>query len=82
MKSNNLIFPAFYLDIPHTENIVYIHITAKEGRTVKMKKRLYAKIASLISGKTTISSEDIFIVLSENKEENWSFGRGIAQLVE
>ncbi|MBW1750946.1 MAG: tautomerase family protein [Deltaproteobacteria bacterium] len=32
--------------------------------------------------KTNISSDDVFIVLSENKEENWSFGRGQAQLVE
>lgn len=79
--AGDLIFPPTYLDIPHTDNIVYIHITAKEGRTVKMKKKLYLKIASLISDKTDISTNDVFIVLTENKEENWSFGRGLAQLV-
>jgi len=31
---------------------------------------------------SSISSDDVFIVLSENKEENWSFGRGQAELVE
>jgi len=82
VEANNLIFPPNYLGVPHSENIVYIHITAKKGRTVEMKKQLYKKIAMLISEKTSISSDDVFIVLSENKEENWSFGRGQAQLVE
>ena len=81
-KRNNLIFPPEYFDIPHSDNIVYIHITAKEGRTVQMKKQLYAKIAMLISEQTDISSDDVVIVLSENKGENWSFGRGLAQLVQ
>ena len=81
VKENNLIYPPSYLDIPHSENIVYIHITAKEGRTVEMKKLLYSKIALLISERTDISGDNVFIVLAENKEENWSFGRGEAQLV-
>ncbi len=81
-KKNNFKFPHTYLDIPHTENMVFIHITAKEGRTTEMKKKLYASIASGIAGKTEISEDDILIVLSENKAENWSFGQGVAQLVE
>jgi 4-oxalocrotonate tautomerase len=46
-----------------------------------MKKSLYSKIAGLISEKEAISKDDIFIVLSENSVENWSFGRGQAQLI-
>ena len=82
VKANQHIYPPNYLDVPHTEDILFIHITAKEGRTVEMKKNLYAKIASQISQITRISPDDVFIVLSENKEEDWSFGRGRAQLVE
>ena len=81
-EPHQLIFPGSYLGIPHTDNIVYIHITAKEGRTTDMKSRLYAKIASLIKDRTDLSADDIFIVLSETKAENWSFGRGLAQLVD
>ena len=77
-----LIYPPEYLGIPHSKDIIYIHITAKIGRTVEMKKKLYAKIATAISDKENISQDDIFIVLSENSEENWSFGQGKAQLVE
>ena len=81
VDSKQLIFPPSYLGIPHSENIVYIHITAKKGRTVEMKKRLYEKIASLIHKRAGISTDDVFIVLTENNEENWSFGRGEVQLV-
>jgi len=82
LEEGKLIFPPEYLGIPHTRNMIYIHITAKQGRTVEMKKKLYAKIAQLINEKTQISQDDIFIVLTENSEENWSFGRGKAQLIE
>lgn len=80
VESDQLIFPPSYLEIPHTENIIYIQITAKEGRTVEMKQGLYKKIALLINEQTGISIDDVFIVLTENKAENWSFGRGQAQL--
>ena len=82
VTEGNLVFPPEYLGIPHSKDIVYIHITAKKGRTVEMKKNLYTKISTFIHERENISKDDIFIVLSENNEENWSFGRGKAQLVE
>lgn len=82
VAEGNLIFPPEYLGIPHSEDIIYIHITAKMGRTAGMKKALYQKIASYICLREEISNDDIFIVLTENSEENWSFGRGKAQLIE
>lgn len=81
LEADQLVFPPSYLEIPHSENMVYIQITAKEGRTTEMKVRLYKKIASLIHQHTGISTDDVFIVLTENRAENWSFGRGEAQLV-
>lgn len=81
LEDGNIIFPLEYLGIPHSSKIIYIHITAKSGRTVEMKKKLYAKIASYICGVEDIAKDDIFIVISENSEENWSFGKGEAQLV-
>ena len=82
VEPHQIVFPESYLGIAHTDNIVYIHIIAKEGRTADMKKRLYAKIASLINKRTDLSIDDIVVVLSENKPENWSFGRGLAQLID
>jgi phenylpyruvate tautomerase PptA (4-oxalocrotonate tautomerase family) len=82
VAQGNLVFPPEYLGIPHSKDIVYIHITAKKGRTIEMKKQLYSKIATFIHERENISKDDVFIVLSENSEENWSFGRGKAQLIE
>lgn len=80
VEAHQLIFPPEYLAVPHTEDIVFIHITCKEGRTVAMKKALFAKVARLIAERTGLSPDDVFIVISENAAENWSFGRGLAQL--
>lgn len=82
VKSHQLIFPDNFFGIPHTENLVYIHITAKEGRTADIKQGLYARIAALIRERTDLSPDDVIIVLSDAKAENWSFGRGQAQLVD
>ena len=82
VKSHQLIFPDHFLDVPHTDDLVFIHITAKEGRTVDIKRGLYAKIVALIEARTDLSSDDVMIILSETKAENWSFGRGKAQLVD
>ena len=43
VEENYLIYTPNYLDIPHSKDIIYIQIAAKEGRTVEMKKN-YIKI--------------------------------------
>lgn len=82
VEPHRLVFPPNYLGVPHTKDIVYIHITCKEGRTVAMKRSLYRKMASLIASRTGLSDNDVVIVLIENAAENWSFGRGETQLAE
>lgn len=77
----NIIYPTSYMGIKHTSDIVYIAITAKQGRTVEMKRRLYQSIIQNISESTQHSVNDVIITLVENTEENWSFGNGEAQLI-
>ena len=81
VEPEHLIFPASYLDIPHTADLIYINITCGTGRTVEMKKALYAAIAQKISERTPVSAEDIIIILNETAWENWSFGKGVAQMI-
>ena len=71
--------PVAYLGVTYTDNVVFIQITARGGRTPEQKKKLYALIASKISARTSLTPEDVFIVLHENTVECWSFGNGIAQ---
>ena len=82
LTPSDLLWPASYLNIPHTGDIVYIQITARAGRTPEMKKELYKSIATKIADTTPISIDDVFIVLLENTTENWSFGQGIAQYIQ
>ena len=82
VEPHQLVFPTSYLGVPLSDDIIYVHITCKEGRTIDMKRRLYQEIATLISSSTGLVEDDVFIVIAENKAENWSFGRGKAQLVE
>ncbi|MCW3467231.1 tautomerase family protein [Chitinophaga nivalis] len=74
-------YPASYMNVPHSHQQVYIRITARDGRTVAMKKELYQQIAAGIAASTPVPASDVFIVLVETAAENWSFGNGLAQMV-
>jgi 4-oxalocrotonate tautomerase len=68
-----------YLDIARTDAVVFIQITLNAGRTVEMKKALYARIAELLAKSPGVRREDVLVSLVEVTKENWSFGNGIAQ---
>ena len=68
------------MDIKHTSDIVYIQIIAGQGRTLDQKRALYKEIANRIAGSTTVTKNNIIIVLLENDgSQNWSFGDGMIQ---
>lgn len=81
-SAGGLVFPASYLGVHYSPNLIMIQITLNEGRTVELKKALFKAIADGIHGRIGISQEDVFISLVEVKKENWSFGNGIAQYAE
>lgn len=68
-----------YLGIAHTERVVFIQITCNEGRSLEMKKALFAALASSISEGGAVLASDVIVNLVEVKKENWSFGNGMAQ---
>lgn len=80
LEPHQIKFPKTYLDIPHTSDIVYIQIIAGQGRAIEQKKALYKEIAHKITNSTTVTKNNIIIVLLENDgRENWSFGNGEMQ---
>jgi phenylpyruvate tautomerase PptA (4-oxalocrotonate tautomerase family) len=81
VEPENLIVTPGYLDIPHTAAMIYVQIIAIESRTVVMKRHLYRRIVDLIVQQTGHNPDDIMITLVGNSAENWSVGRGEAQLV-
>ena len=80
LESEQIKYPKKYLDIEHSSDIVYVQIIAGQGRTLEQKKRLYNEIAVQISSSTSITINNVIIVLLENNgRENWSFGNGEIQ---
>jgi phenylpyruvate tautomerase PptA (4-oxalocrotonate tautomerase family) len=74
-----LIYDPAYLGIARTDGVVFIQITLNAGRTVEMKRKLYARIAELLHEKPGVRKEDVLVSLVEVPKENWSFGNGDAQ---
>lgn len=70
-----------YLYIKHGDRVLFVQITANEGRTLAMKKALFAALASSIAATGAVTADNMTISLIEVKKENWSFGNGIAQYV-
>jgi 4-oxalocrotonate tautomerase family enzyme len=82
--SNQFFYDPFYLlegEKKRTEKMIHVSITCGPGRTINQKRNLYESISNAISNHLNISTTDIFIILNETSAENWSFGEGIAQMV-
>lgn len=67
-----------YGGVERSEGLVIIQITLNAGRTVEVKKNLYADIARRLQSAVDVRPDDVLISLVEVTKENWSFGKGIA----
>jgi 4-oxalocrotonate tautomerase len=76
---DGFVYDASYLDVARTDDLVMVQITLNAGRTLEMKKALYARIADLLAASPGIRREDVLVSLVEVTKENWSFGNGVAQ---
>jgi 4-oxalocrotonate tautomerase len=67
-----------YGGVSRTDELILIEITLNAGRTVEVKKNLYADIAARLGQAADVRSDDVVINLVEVTKENWSFGKGKA----
>lgn len=80
-RQEELVCSPEFLGIQHSAHVVFVQISCSPGRSLEMKKALYAKIALDIAHSSSFKAEDVIINLLETSRENWSFGLGIAQYV-
>jgi phenylpyruvate tautomerase PptA (4-oxalocrotonate tautomerase family) len=73
----DLRFDPTYLGQQRTGAIVFIQITLNLGRTVAVKKALYARIAEHLATAPGVRKDDVLVNLIEVARENWSFGGGV-----
>ena len=70
-------FDPSFLGIQRTKELVFVQIVLNAGRTVDVKRALYARIAEKVGQRPGLRHEDVMINLIEVPRENWSFGNGL-----
>ncbi len=77
VRPDRLFFAPRYLGLARSEGLVIIQIVLNLGRTVEVKKKLYAAIADRLGERPGVRREDVLVSLVEVPRENWSFGGGV-----
>jgi len=77
--AEDFVYDANYLDVPRSNDCVFIQITLNAGRTLEQKKAFYKAVADGLHHRLKMRREDVLINLVECVKENWSFGNGEAQ---
>jgi phenylpyruvate tautomerase PptA (4-oxalocrotonate tautomerase family) len=75
----NLRYDPDYLGIHRDDDIVYVAITMRSGRTPTQKQALYRRIAELAHEYAGTEPRNVFVTVTENEPIDWSFGNGVAQ---
>jgi phenylpyruvate tautomerase PptA (4-oxalocrotonate tautomerase family) len=78
----NFFYDAHYLGIDRTDDVVFIQIALRRGRTPEVRLRLYEMIVANLTRDPGLRPEDVLITLVENDPVDWSVGNGKAQLLE
>lgn len=74
VEPHALIAHPTYGGVNRSDDLVIVRITLNAGRTLEIKKKLYADIVARMG----IRPDDVLISLVEVTKENWSFGNGVA----
>jgi phenylpyruvate tautomerase PptA (4-oxalocrotonate tautomerase family) len=78
LEDDALIAHPSYGGVNRSKDVIIVEITFNIGRTVEIKKNLYADIARRLQEAADVRPDDVLITLAEVVKENWSFGGGRA----
>lgn len=68
------------LGFQRSASVVVIHIFTQTGRSTDTKQQVFATLATKLAAIGVLGS-DLFIAITENTPQDWSFGFGTAQYV-
>jgi 4-oxalocrotonate tautomerase len=78
-EAETLIAHPSYGGVQRSEGgLVVVEITLNAGRSVEIKRALYADIVRRLQEAVDVRPDDVLINLVEVRKEDWSFGKGIA----
>jgi phenylpyruvate tautomerase PptA (4-oxalocrotonate tautomerase family) len=76
---STLRYDSGFLGVQRDDDLVFVSITFRSGRTVEQKTALYKRIAELAEKYAGVEPRNVFVNLVENQSADWSAGDGIAQ---
>ena len=68
------------LGIDRSDQLVILHVVSRR-RTRAQKERLYALLAERLRHDCGLDPADLIVSVTENDDEDWSFGSGRAQFL-
>jgi 4-oxalocrotonate tautomerase len=78
LDDDALIAHPSYGGVNRSKDLIIIEVTFNAGRTVEIKKNLYADIVRRLQETADVRPDDVLVSLVEVTKENWSFGGGRA----
>jgi 4-oxalocrotonate tautomerase len=78
VEADRLIAHPSYGGVERSADLMIIEITLNAGRTVEIKRALYADVVARLGRAVDVRPDDVLVSLIEVTKENWSFGKGIA----
>ncbi|WP_321836982.1 tautomerase family protein [Pseudomonas kulmbachensis] len=75
-EPGELIFDPGYLGGPRSHDFVLIAITAGRPRSTETKRRFYQNLVQKLKRAPGLDPEDVMVVITSTKAEDWSFGGG------
>lgn len=76
VDADHLIAHPTYGGVNRSEGLIVIQITLNAGRTIDVKRALYADIAKRLQACVDVRADDVVVSLVEVAKEDWSFGGG------
>jgi len=77
LEPESLIAHPSYAGVNRSKDLIIIEITLNSGRTLEIKRDLYADIVKRLGTAVDARPDDVLVSLIEVSRENWSFGNGL-----
>ena len=68
------------LGIERSSRLVVVHMVSRR-RTRETKEKFYELLASNLTNRCAVDTADLIVSITENGDEDWSFGHGRAQFL-
>ena len=82
LDGHEMRFDRHYLAGPRSEDWLLIEITAGRPRSEATKRSFYRRLAERLQSAAGIASVDVMVVIHFNEAADWSFGSGLATLLD